>query len=457
VAPDPSTTPPPRPDEPTRRATASAVALDLGRFVAASPSPYHAADEVVRRLGSEGFTLVDEREPWPSSPGRFVLVRGGTVVAWSTAGGRSPASGFRIVGAHTDSPNLRVRPRPDTGTVGFRQLGVEVYGGVLLNSWLDRDLGLSGRVAVTGTDGTPELRLFRVDEPLLRVPQLAIHLDRQVNAEGLRLDPQQHLVPVWGTGTSHEGDFRRFVADQVGAVPEEVLGWDAMVHDLTAPTLLGTDRSLLAAPRIDNLLSCHAATTALAAAGGDDDGGPVPVVCLFDHEEVGSESSSGAGSSVLPTALERIALAAGLDRDGWFAALAASVCLSADGAHATHPNYVGRHEPGHLVEVNGGPVLKHNANVRYATDAAGAALVATAASAAGVPLQHFVTRGDMPCGSTIGPVTAARLGITTVDVGVAQLSMHSARELCGADDPAGFAALLGEVLRLPTTAVGRAT
>lgn len=431
-----------------------AVALDLGRFVSASPSPFHAVAEVVRRLTEAGFQVVEESDPWPTGPGRHAVVRGGSVVAWATDGGRSPASGFRIVGAHTDSPNLRVRPRPDSGAVGFRQLGVEVYGGVLLNSWLDRDLGLSGRVAVRRADGTAELRLFRCDEPLLRVPQLAIHLDRGVNSEGLKLDPQAHVVPVWGTGAVAEGDFRRFVADQVEVDPDRVLGWDAMAHDLTPPTLLGVDRSLLAAPRLDNQLSCHAATTALADLLGEHHAdGPVPVICLFDHEEVGSESASGAAGSLLATVLERIALTAGLGRESWFGALAASACLSADGAHATHPNYVGRHEPGHLVEVNAGPVLKHNVNVRYATDATGEALVTSAATAAGVDLQHFVTRGDMPCGSTIGPVTAARLGITTVDVGVAQLSMHSARELCGADDPAAFAALLTEFLRLPSAVV----
>jgi aspartyl aminopeptidase len=413
--------------------------------VEASPSPFHAVAEVVRRLSAQGVEVVDEADPWPTRPGRFVMVRGGSAIAWATDGRRSPAHGFRVVGAHTDSPNLRVRPRPDTGGAGFRQLGVEVYGGVLLNSWLDRDLGLSGRVAVRSGPGDAELRLFRVDEPLLRVPQLAIHLDRAVNAEGLKLDPQAHMVPVWGTGTATEGDFRRFVADQVGVGP----------HDLTPPALLGVDRSMLAAPRLDNQLSCHAATTALLEllASAPDDAGPVPVVCLFDHEEVGSESATGASGSLLPTVLERIAGATGLDRDGWFASLAASACLSADGAHATHPNHVGRHEPGHLIALNAGPVLKHNANVRYATDATGVALVATAAAAAGVPLQHFVSRGDMPCGSTIGPVTAARLGITTVDVGVAQLSMHSARELCGAEDPAAFVGLLTEFLRLPSARI----
>lgn len=430
------------------------AALDLGRFIAASPSPFHAADEVSRRLGSAGFTAIDERTPWPTAPGRYLLVRGGTVVAWATDARRSPEQGFRVIGAHTDSPNLRIRPRPDSGSFGFRQLGVEVYGGALLNSWLDRDLGLSGRVAVAGPDGSPSLRLFRVDEPLLRIPQLAIHLDRQVNTEGLRIDPQQHLVPVWGTGTPAEGDFRRFIAEQVDVEPRAVLGWDAMAHDLTEPTLLGTDRSLFAAPRIDNQLSCHAAATALLDAVEHDESGPVPVICLFDNEEVGSESASGAGSSVLPTVLERIALAHGLDRDGFFRSLAESVCLSADGAHATHPNYDGRHEPSHPILVNGGPVVKHNANVRYATDAGGEALVETVARAAGVALQHFVSRGDMPCGSTIGPVTAARLGITTVDVGIAQLSMHSARELCGADDPARFVDLLRELLMLSSAIVG---
>jgi aspartyl aminopeptidase len=434
-------------------ASSDAFARDLCRFIGVSPSPFHAVESAVVRLRSAGFAEVPGDATWRLSPGGWFVRRGGSLVAF-----RLPDNAlrrYRLIGAHTDSPNLRIKPLPDRSSAGIAQLGVEVYGGVLLNSWLDRDLGLSGRVAFRGADGRPELRLFRVDEPLLRVPQLAIHLDRGLNAEGLKLDPQTHIVPIWGTGTANEGDFRRYVAEQVGVAPADVLGWDAMAHDLTPPALLGADRSLLAAPRIDNQLSCHAAATALTALLDDDDavGGPVPVVCLFDHEEVGSESASGAAGSLLPTALERIATAAGLEGDAWFTALAASACLSADGAHATHPNYVGRHEPQHLVAVNGGPVLKHNANVRYATDAAGEALVATAAERAGVTLQHFVTRGDMPCGSTIGPVTAARLGITTADVGVAQLSMHSARELCGADDPAAFVALLTEFLWLPSAGV----
>jgi aspartyl aminopeptidase len=301
-----------------------------------------------------------------------------------------------------------------------------------------------------------EVRLVRDDRPLLRVPQLAIHLDRGAN-DGLTLNPQHHMAPVWGTGPVDEGGFARHLAELAGVAPGDVLAWDAMVHDLTAPTLLGVDRSLVASARLDNLLSSHAALSALTRLVGvaPDGPAPVPVLCLFDHEEVGSESATGAASNVLPTVLERIAGGAGLDRDGWFAALARSACISADGAHATHPNYPERHEPSHHVLVNHGPVLKANANVRYASDAVGAAAVRSLASDHGIPLQDFVVRSDMACGSTIGPVTAARLGITTVDVGVAQLSMHSARELCGADDPEWFARLLHAFLGSGPEVLGR--
>jgi len=426
-------------------------AHDLCAFLDASPSPFHAVEEAGRRLASEGFRSVDERAPWPTTAGRYLLVRGASLVAWVVDAERHPSSGFRIVGAHTDSPNLRVKPRPDTGAVGWRQLGVEVYGGALLNSWLDRDLGLSGRVVVRTPDGGA-VRLVRDDRALLRVPQLAIHLDRGVNENGLVLNPQNHLSPVWGTGPIEEGAFARHLATLAGVDAGDVLDWDVMAHDITPAALLGVDRSLLAGGRLDNLLSCHAAVTALVRTVREPatlaDSGPraVPVVCLFDHEEIGSESATGAAGVLLPTVLERIAGAATLDRDQWFAALASSFCLSADGAHATHPNYIERHEPSHRILVNRGPVVKSNANVRYATDAPAAATVALAAEVAGVPLQPFVVRSDMACGSTIGPLTAARLGIPTADVGVAQLSMHSARELCGAHDPERFTRLLRVVL-----------
>jgi aspartyl aminopeptidase len=418
---------------------------DLLDFIDASPSPYHAVATASERLAAAGFTRLDETDDWSAvEPGRAcVVVRGGTLVAWRAGPAGASAgevgAGFRLVGAHTDSPNLRLKPAPDLSNVGFRQLGIEVYGGALYNSWLDRDLGLSGRVAVRGGADRVDVELVRIDRPLLRIPQLAIHLDRGVNDKGLVLNPQVHLTPVWGLGVGHEGELRSFVADELGFDGDDVLSFDLMLHDVQAATLLGRDDELVSAPRIDNLLSCWAAVSALIDAPA---GAHVPVVCLFDHEEIGSESATGAGGSVLATLLERITLGAGGGRDDHLRALAGTIGVSADGAHGTHPNYPERHDPAHRIRLDGGPVIKVNANVRYATDAASSATLKLVAEKAGVPVQEFVSRSDIPCGSTIGPMTGARLGIPIVDVGVAQLAMHSARELCGATDPPRLAALL---------------
>ncbi|MEO6989292.1 MAG: M18 family aminopeptidase [Aquihabitans sp.] len=413
---------------------------DLLSFISASPSPYHAVAETGRRLAGAGFSELQLTEPWSPGGGLHWVQRGGALVAWADVTGSDEP--FRVVGAHTDSPNLRIKPRPDTGTAGWRQLGVEVYGGALANSWLDRDLGLSGRVAVRTDAGISE-RLFRVDRPLLRIPQLAIHLDREISSQGLKLNAQQHLTPVWGVGPVTDGAFVTLLAEQLGVEAEAVLGWDVMVHDLTPPVRLGIHEELVAAPRIDNQLSCWAAIDALIATTESAAPPPVvPVVCLFDHEEVGSTSSTGADGSLLANVLERIDLAAGGGRERLLRRLAGSHAASADGAHATHPNYPERHDPEHRVAIDGGPVIKINANQRYATDANTAALLIDACGRAGVPHQVFVSRNDQPCGSTIGPLTSARLGMATADIGVAQLSMHSARELCGVQDPPRLAAAL---------------
>ncbi len=424
--------------------TGRAVAEDLGRFIDDSPSPYHAVASAAQRLADAGFSALSETEPWqPQTGGRFVA-RGGALVAWVAGQAHGPTDGFRIIGAHTDSPNLRIKPRPASPAAGFAQLGVEVYGGVLLNSWLDRDLGISGRVVVREERGPLRTRLLRIDEPLARVPQLAIHLDRQVNDKGLVLNRQRHLSPVWSLDP--KASFARWLAERTDCHEEAIAGYDLMLHDLTPSTLLGRDREMLAAPRIDNQASCHAGVLALLDAA-QTPGPAVPVLCLFDHEEVGSTSTGGATGSLLPTVLERIHGSLGGDRASWLVALAHSSCISADGAHATHPNYPDRHEPDHRIALNKGPVIKRNANERYATDAMGQAIAETACRAAGVPTQLFVNRSDLACGSTIGPITAAQLGITTVDLGLAQLSMHSARELCGADDPAMLAAALSAFAR----------
>jgi aspartyl aminopeptidase len=423
-------------------------ATDLLAFVGAAPSPYHAVAEARRRLADHGFAALSTTAPWPGDPGRYLVTSGGALVAWEVPEGATPATPLRIVGAHTDSPNLRVKPQPDTGAAGWQQVAVEVYGGALWNSWLDRDLGISGRTVVR-VDGSLEERLFRCDCPLARIPQLAIHLDRDVNGQGLKLDPQRHLAPVWGVGPVERGAFAARVAEEVGVAVDDLVSFDAMFHDLTPGTLLGRDHELVASARLDNLASCWAGLHALTGAAADIEATEpaVRVLCLFDHEEVGSTSATGAGGPLLEHVLERSVAARGGSRDDLLRALPASACASADMAHATHPNYPERHEPGHHIAIDGGPVVKVNANQRYATDAGSAALLIEACQRADVPVQTFVGRNDQPCGSTIGPTTAARLGIPTADIGVAQLSMHSARELCGATDPGRLAAALTAFLR----------
>ncbi|MFP8959532.1 M18 family aminopeptidase [Streptomyces nanhaiensis] len=403
---------------------------DLASFLTASPTPYHAVATAAERLEKAGFRRLAETDAWDGDSGGRYVLRGGAIIAWYVPGGAVPATPFRIVGAHTDSPNLRVKPVPDTGAAGWRQIAVEIYGGTLLNTWLDRDLGLAGRLVLR--DGST--RLVNADRPLLRVPQLAIHLDRQAN-EGLKLDRQRHMTPVWGLGEPREGDLVEFLAAEAGLEAADIAGWDLMVHSVEPPAYLGRDRELLAGPRMDNLLSVHAGTAALIAAAEAGDLPYVPVLAAFDHEENGSQSDTGADGPLLGNVLERSVLARGGGPEDRARAYAGTVCLSSDTGHAVHPNYPERHEPGHHPMPNGGPILKVNVNQRYATDGTGRAVFAAACERAGVPWQSFVSNNAVPCGTTIGPITAARHGIATVDIGVAILSMHSARELCGADDP----------------------
>ncbi|MGW6395875.1 M18 family aminopeptidase [Streptomyces sp. NPDC055103] len=411
---------------------------DLMSFLAASPSAYHAVASAAERLEKAGFRRVEETAEWTetstagaagTSGGKYVI-RGGAIIAWYVPEGAAAHTPYRIVGAHTDSPNLRVKPRPDMGAQGWRQVAVEIYGGTLLNTWLDRDLGLAGRLTLR--DGSHHL--VNVDRPLLRVPQLAIHLDRGAN-DGLKLERQRHMQPIWGIGDVHEGDLISFVAAEAGVDAEDVTGWDLMVHPVEAPAYLGRDLELLAGPRMDNLLSVHAAVAALASLADRDDLPYIPVLAAFDHEENGSEADTGAQGPLLGNVLERSVYARGGAYEDRARAFAGTVCLSSDTGHAVHPNYAERHDPTHHPRVNGGPILKVNVNQRYATDGSGRAVFAAACEKAGVPWQSFVSNNDMPCGTTIGPITAARHGIKTVDIGVAILSMHSARELCGADDP----------------------
>jgi aspartyl aminopeptidase len=406
----------------------------LCEFIDASPSPYHLCATAARRLTAAGYRELAEADAWPAG-GKFFTIRAGSLVAWDSTAANLP---FRIVGAHTDSPNLRVKQHPDRVIAGWQVVALQPYGGAWLNSWLDRDLGISGRLSVAEAKGVSH-RLVRIDDPILRVPQLAIHLSE--DRKGVSLDPQRHVNAVWGVGERRS--FLGYIAERAGVAEADVLGFDLMTHDLTPSAITGADGDFVSAPRLDNQATCYAGLEALLAAPAT---GHVPVLAMFDHEEVGSQSDHGAQSDLLLTVLERITLADGGGREDFLRRLSESMVASGDMAHATHPNYPERHEPGHQIAVNGGPVLKVQPNLRYATDGRTAAAFALACRQAGVPLQRYEHRADLPCGSTIGPMTAAGTGIPTVDVGAAQLAMHSAREVMGAHDVAAYAAALGAFL-----------
>ncbi|MGN7201875.1 M18 family aminopeptidase [Arthrobacter sp. SAFR-044] len=412
---------------------------DLGAYVSASPSSFHAAHEGGRRLEEAGFIRLDELQPWEGGAGSFFVIRDGALVAWVVPEGAGPATGFNILGAHTDSPSFKLKPKPTTGAHGWLQAGVEIYGGPLLNSWLDRELRLAGRLVML--DGTQHLA---ATGPLLRFPQLAIHLDRAVN-EGLTLDKQRHMNPVWGLGNPTDSDLLGVLAASVAGAsvdPGQIGGYDVVIADTQIPAVFGGKGEFFASGRLDNLSATHAGLAALIDhAGSAGAGGPIAVLAAFDHEEIGSNSRSGACGPILEDILVRISDGLGATVSQRRQALAASFCLSADAGHAVHPNYPERHDPANHPVLNGGPLLKINANQRYATDACGAAFWARLCGEAGVPYQEFVSNNVMPCGSTIGPLTATRLGIRTVDVGVPLLSMHSARELCGVEDPLRLAAV----------------
>lgn len=397
----------------------------------ASPSSYHAAHEVARRLNEAGFTQVAEAEAWAVEPRHAYVIRDGAIIAWIVPEEAGPTTAFRILGAHTDSPGFKLKPKPTIGGYGWLQAGVEVYGGPLLNSWLDRELELAGRLVTR--DGREVL--VRTG-PFLRIPQLAIHLDREANS-GLMLDRQRHTSPVYGVGDVAQADLVAHLAGLAGVPTSEVAGYDILTVDSAEPRRFGLGEVLFASGRLDNLSSVYAGLHALlrvVADGRADTTGQVTVLAAFDHEELGSDTRSGACGPLLDDVLTRISASFGATPADRLQAYAASWCLSADAGHAVHPNYPEKHDPANRPVAGGGPLLKINANQRYATDAHGAALWARCCAQAGVPYQEFVSNNDVPCGSTIGPLTATRLGIRTVDVGAPLLSMHSARELVHVDD-----------------------
>jgi aspartyl aminopeptidase len=409
---------------------------DLRAFVDASPSPSHAVAELARRLTAAGFTELAETDRWEPAPGAaHFVVRHGSLVAFRMGAGPLAGTGLRLVGAHTDSPTFKVRPHSEIRQAGYRLVGVEPYGGGLWHTWLDRELTVAGRVALRGGS----TQLVRLPGAPLRLPSLAIHLDRSVR-EGLTLDPQRHLVPVWDRDLGSEPGLAEAVAATLDLDADDVVGHDLVLADTQPAARAGADGTWVAAPRLDNLACCHAGLLALLAAPAT---ARTQLLVCNDHEEVGSGSMAGARGSFLEDVVQRLATATDPDDpQAVHRALARSVLVSADMAHAVHPTQYDRHEPAHQPQLGGGPVLKVNANQAYATDGTTGGWFAERCAEAGVPLQRFVSRADLPCGSTIGPLTATRLGVATVDVGSPMLAMHSCRELASAlDVPLMVAAL----------------
>ncbi|WP_174256940.1 M18 family aminopeptidase [Myxococcus xanthus] len=427
-----------------------ALAGDLLEYIDASPTPYHAVRESARRLTQAGYRQLDEREPWTLEPGaRVFITRGDTSIAAFHLGTQPvDRAGFRLVGSHTDSPNLRVKPNAAVTKNGYQQLGVEIYGGVLLHTWTDRDLSLAGRVMVM-VEGRPQRHLVDFRRPLLRVPNLAIHLNRGVNSDGLKLNAQEHMVPVLGLERAGVAELHGLLLEElakggVKAQAGDILGYDLCLYDLQPSIRSGAHGEFLHAPRLDNLASCHASLSALLSSSESREA--TSGVILFDHEEVGSRSAQGAASPFLRTLLERLTLAHSDGKpDAFHRAIAHSFLVSADMAHAIHPNYPSLHEPKHQPHMGAGPVIKSNVNQSYATDGESWAFFTALCREAGVTPQHFVTRTDLGCGSTIGPISAGQLGIRTVDVGNPMLSMHSIREMACATDVAQMVAVLSRL------------
>lgn len=418
-------------------------------FLDASPTSFHAANVAAGLLEAAGYTALDEGgapEALPAGSKRYVL-RSGSLVAFRV-GAKNPATaGFRLTAAHTDSPNLRIKPRPHLRDQGYIRLGVEPYGGVMLATWADRDLGLAGRVLVRDGAGQKAI-LVDLRRPLCRIPTLAIHMNRGVNDEGLKFNAQKELPALLalsdpGASGATAEPLRALLAEAAGVSESDILTWDLALYDLTPAVISGLNAEFLHSARLDNLASCHAGLEALIAAGDADLPATTAVLALFDHEEIGSTSERGAQSAWLEHLLERIVRdGAGDNAGGLSRALTHSWLVSADMAHAVHPAFADKHDGEHMPRLNAGPVVKQHSAQRYGTEAEGAALFMRLCEAADVPFQWFVNRSDLACGSTVGPLVAARLAVRTVDVGNPMLSMHSIREMCGTADHAWMVAAM---------------
>ncbi|KAL8056541.1 hypothetical protein ABFX02_04G125700 [Erythranthe guttata] len=440
------------------------VAVDLVEFLNASPTAFHAVDEAKNRLKSAGYGQLSERDDWKLEAGKkyFFTRNHSTIVAFAIGKKYIAGNGIYIIGAHTDSPCVKLKPVSKVSKGGYLEVGVQPYGGGLWHTWFDRDLAIAGRVIVREKkDGSESYshRLIRIEEPIMRIPTLAIHLDRDVN-EGFKVNKQTHLAPVLATSVKaelnktaagngsvdektntnqkHHPLLLQLIAAQIGCEPADICDFELQACDTQKSVIGGALKEFIFSGRLDNLCMSFCSLKALIDSTSSEESlkeeSGIRMVALFDHEEVGSDSAQGAGSPVTLDALSRITYSFSSDTKMLPIAIQRSYLVSADMAHALHPNYMDKHEENHQPKMHGGLVIKHNANQRYATNAVTSFLFREIAAKHNLPVQDFVVRSDMLCGSTIGPIIASGVGIRTVDVGAPQLSMHSIREMCAVDD-----------------------
>ena len=414
----------------------------LCAFLDASPTPFHAVSSMVNLLEEAGFSELDESQDWNLQPGNrhFVIRNGSSIVAFVVGSNPLAESGLRIVGAHTDSPCLMLKPQPDVQNMGYAQLAVEVYGGALLNPWFDRDLSIAGRLVYADTNGDMRQKLIDFQRPVATIPSLAIHLDREAN-KGRTINPQTDITPLVSLfeGTEQAQCFVDILQQQFLQSEQQVLDFELSLYDTQPAALVGLEKEFLASARLDNLLSCFIAASSLIEA----DSSNTCIMACNDHEEVGSVSAIGADGPFLESIVARI-VAAENSANILSHVINRSLLISCDNAHAVHPNYSNKHDGGHLPKLNAGPVIKTNVKQRYATNSVTSSLFKGFCQKAQVPVQQFVSRSDMACGSTIGPIASARLGVPTVDVGVPQLAMHSCREMAGSQDSQRLSSVLRE-------------
>ncbi|KAI1318785.1 hypothetical protein EDD11_005856 [Mortierella claussenii] len=445
-------------------------------FVNQAQSPFHATEQAVIRLRKAGFQEIKEKDNWNGvlkRNGKYFFTRNkSAVIAFAVGGKYKPGNGFSAIGAHTDSPCLKVKPVSKKEKSGYLQVGVQLYGGGLWHTWFDRDLSVAGRVVVKTEDGKLESRLVRIDRPILRIPTLAIHLNRSTSTDGFKFNNETHLIPMISTVTKsltgeptkalkpdteingdiplaekHQPVLMHLLSKELNVSVDKIMDFELCLYDTQPSAIGGAYNEFIFSGRLDNLMMSFCSIEALIRSLKTDDSlandPNIRLVSLFDNEEVGSNTAHGADSNLLPSTFERLSLAT-YDGESSFShtttayleALPKSYLISADMAHAVHPNYAELYDDGHRPHMHKGVVIKINANQRYATTAPTTVVLREVAKKYSVPLQEFVVRNDSPCGSTIGPMLSAKLGLRTVDVGNAQLSMHSIREVCGTEDVA---------------------